>query len=66
MPYNLLAIAHLHHAFANHYQPLADSHKVDWLTAFRPSKWYRSKLNKIEVIDTVMSIRILVLLYPRK
>ncbi|MFP3982436.1 MAG: glycosyltransferase [Desulfurivibrionaceae bacterium] len=47
----ILAIAKLHHAFANHYQPLAQCDRVAELTALRPLKWSKKKLSHIEVVD---------------
>lgn len=46
----ILAIAKLHHAFANHYQPLADSGRVSAVTALRPLKWTKSHLSGINII----------------
>ncbi len=59
MPYNLLAIAHLHHAFVNHYQPLANCDRVASITAFPLSRWTTSTLEEIEMLGVVVRPKII-------
>jgi len=47
----ILAIAKLPHAFANHFQPLADCAAVEQVIALRPLRWSRGGLRAIRVID---------------
>jgi glycosyltransferase involved in cell wall biosynthesis len=50
MGITVVAAAKLHHAFTNHYQPLADAENVDRIIAIRPVPWSRSSLRNITVV----------------